>query len=449
MMGMSWAASSREQNARIYSPVRDSRRGWLIASIFFVGLLGWAAMTPLDAGAIAHGVIAVSGSRQLVQHRDGGIVTQINVTEGQAVNKGDLLVRISTPEVAASERGMTAEMVTLLAQQARLSAERDGGAQVVEPLEYLALDQSDRVLANQAIADERGVFAARRAAAASEHSVLEQRARQYDAQILAFNRQISAKKEQSRLITAEKQGMESLVSRGFVSTNRIRAMERSAAELDGDIGALSADIARSSEAIGEARMQSVSLDRKMQEDVSTQLRDIQLRLGELRPKLFSVREQLSRSLVRAPATGKVVGLRVHTVGGIVSGGETLMEIVPTEKKFVIEAKASPNDADDLEIGMATQVRFSALGVRNLPILSGKISKVSADSFEDDRTRQRYFAIEVTIPPSELAKIGQSRGDNALKVGLPAEVLVPLRKRTALGYLLEPLKQSVWMAGREH
>jgi multidrug efflux pump subunit AcrA (membrane-fusion protein) len=142
-------------------------------------------------------------------------------------------------------------------------------------------------------------------------------------------------------------------------------------------------------------------------------------------------------------------LKAHTVGGVVAAGETLMEIVPLNRALVIEAKASPNDADDLKPNMVTQVRFSALHERNLPILSGRISKVSADSFEDERTGMRHFMIEVIVPPTELDKIRQVRGDSGLKAGLPAEVLVPMRKRTALGYLTEPLTQMLWLAGREH
>ncbi len=126
-----------------------------------------------------------------------------------------------------------------------------------------------------------------------------------------------------------------------------------------------------------------------------------------------------------------------------------MEIVPLNRALVIDAKASPNDADDLKVGMETQVRFSALHERTIPVLHGKISKVSADSFEDERSGMRHFMIEVMVPPSELSKIRQARGDIGLRVGLPAEVVVPMRKRTALSYLTEPLTQMLWLAGREH
>jgi HlyD family type I secretion membrane fusion protein len=449
MTDMSFAPKTSDAVNELSSPKTEIRKGFIVAGAFFIGLLGWAALTPLDAGAIAQGVVAVSGSRQTVQHRDGGIVTALNVTEGQLVQKGDLLITISASELVANERGMTGEVVNLLAVRERLRAERDGRPTVRTPVEFASLAREDMPLASEAIGGQRLLFAARRNAMGTERAVIGQQIEQYRAQIGGYKHQIGANLEQQRLIRDEVEGLRELEARGFVSKNRIRAMERGAAELDGGYGAFTADIARSSEAIGEARMQMVSLDRKLLEDAATQMRDVQVRLDDLQPKLLSIREQLKRAMIRATATGRVVGLKAHTVGGVVAAGETLMEIVPLNRALVIEAKASPNDADDLKPNMVTQVRFSALHERNLPILSGRISKVSADSFEDERTGMRHFMIEVIVPPTELDKIRQVRGDSGLKAGLPAEVLVPMRKRTALGYLTEPLTQMLWLAGREH
>lgn len=159
----------------------------------------------------------------------------------------------------------------------------------------------------------------------------------------------------------------------------------------------------------------------------------------------ATREQIARSVVRAPASGRIVGLKVFTVGGVVSPGEMLMEVVPQDKGPVVDAKASPTDADDLIRGMETQVRFSALQERTLPFLHGTIYKISADGFEDERTAQRFFKIEVVVPPSELEKIRSVTGETGLRAGLPAEVMIPLRKRTALGYLTEPLTQTLCMS----
>lgn len=430
-------------------PHRELRIGGAIVALFFLGLLGWAAQTPLDAGAYAQGVIAVSGNRQAVQHRDGGIVTALHVAEGQTVTKGQALLKISASELVATERGLTGEIIALLAQRARLVAEQNRLSSVGEPAEFAAFAPEDRALAAEALRGQRLLFEARRNSLQTQRGVLGQRMRQHSEQINGYAYQMQSNKEQQRLIGEELDGLRQLLPKGFVSINRVRGMERTAAELDGAYGSYRADIARSSEAIGEARMQVVALDKQMMEEVAAQMREGQIRLDELQPKLVSVREQLARSTVRAPASGRVVGLKIFTVGGVVGAGETVMEIVPQDRALVIEAKASPTDADDLRPGMETQVRFTALQERNLPILMGRISKISADSFEDERTGMRFFKIELLVPPSELAKLRQVREDGGLRAGLPVDVMIPLRKRTALSYLIEPLTQTLWMAGREN
>jgi HlyD family secretion protein len=226
-------------------------------------------------------------------------------------------------------------------------------------------------------------------------------------------------------------------------------MERAASELKGNYGNYVAEAARSAEARSEARMQMVSLEKQLLTDVATQLRDVQVRLDELQPKLASLREQLARATVRAPSSGRIVNLKVFTEGGVVAAGDTLMEVVPQDRQLVVEGKAAPADADDLRPGMPTQVRFSGLHERNLPILHGRLTKVSADGMEDERTGQRYFKIEVVVPPEQLRLIREVRPDGGLQAGMPAEVMIPLRKRSALEYLVEPVTQSLWRAGREH
>jgi HlyD family type I secretion membrane fusion protein len=431
------------------APGRDIRKGLMIGAAFFVGLLGFAALTPLDAGANAEGVVAVSGSRQAVQHQQGGIVTDIRVTEGQAVRKGDIILMISASDAVAIERGLTSDYIAAIAQRARLLAEQNGRSTIPEPKEFAGLSAEDRLFASEALGGQRQLLTARANALAAERGVLRQRMAQHAEQIGGFTYQMRSNREQTRLIGEELEGLRALLPKGYVSLNRVREMERAAAELDGSHGAYRSEIARASEAIGEARIQSLSLDKTRLEEVAGQMREVQIRIDEIMPKLSAVREQLARSIVRAPASGRVVGLKVFTVGGVVSAGDVLMEIVPQDRALVIEGKVSPTDADDLSPGMETQVRFSALQERNLPILHGRLTKISADSFEDQRTGIRYFKIEAIVPPGELAKLELIRRGGALKAGLPAQVLIPLRKRTALDYLVEPLTQSLWKAGREH
>lgn len=431
------------------APHREARIGFAVAGVFFLGLLGWAAFIPLDAGAMADGVVAVSGNRQAVQHRDGGVVTDLYVVEGQTVRPGEPLLRVATPELVASERAMSSEAITLLARRARLGAERDGLGDLIEPAEFAVLPAPDLILAKEALAGQRQLLKARRAAITTERAVLTQRIRQQAEQIGGLSHQMASNQEQQRLLSEELASLKRLLPDGYVAVNRIKAMERTAAELDGHYGALRADSARTSEAVGETRMQMVSLDRARLEEIAAEMGELQQRLDEIQPKLKAMREQVADSVIRAPAGGKVVGLTAFTIGGVVAAGSTIMEIVPQDRALVVEARAAPTDADDIKIGMKTQVRFSAIQEKNLPILEGAVSRISADSFEDERTGARYFEIEVIVPPAELDKIRRLRGETGLRAGLPAEVMVPLRRRSALNYLLEPLTQTLWRAGREH
>jgi HlyD family type I secretion membrane fusion protein len=438
----------------LMSPARDSvlpelRKGGVIAGVFFLGFMGWAAFIPLDAAATADGVVAVAGNRQAVQHRDGGIVTRLNVQEGQMVKEGDLLLQISASELVAQERGLAGEAISLQAQRARLVAERAGAARLVAPPEFTGLEGEDKRLADEAMASQQMVFDTRRSSRANERSVLEQRIRQYDEQISGIAHQQVSNELQKQLLSEELEGLQKLVPSGYVALNRVRAMEREVASLEGRDGSLRSDASRLNEAIGEARLEIISIDRRTMEEIAAEMRDLQVRLDEVMPKLNATRQQITRATVRAPATGQVVALKVFTEGGVVLAGDTLMEIVPTDRRLVIEAKAAPTDADDLTIGMTTQIRFPALQEKDLPIIEGVISKVSADSFEDQRTGGHYFEIEVQVPPESLELLKTFRTDGGIRAGLPAQVVVPLRKRTALGYLLEPLSSTFWKVGREH
>ena len=434
-------------NAENDSARKDARRGLLIGSIFFVGLLGWAALTPLDAAAYGQGVVIVSGNRQVVQHREGGIITALHVTENHMVAKGAPLAVVSSSELIAAERSIAGEVVSLLAMRARLLAESRNASIIAYPDEFRGLEGEERRLAEAAMDGQRGLLEARRASLNTEQAVLSQRVAQLGEQIGGVRHQLSANQDQQRLINDEIAGLKSLVPNGFVSINRLRAVEREASALEGANGAYRSDVARSHEAIGETRLQMVSLRKQMASEVAGQMRDVQARLDELQPKLLALKEQVARSVVRAPASGRVVGMRVFTVGGVLASGDTLMEIVPQDRDLVIQGKVSPQDADDIRVGMTTQVNFTALQDRNLPILIGKVTKVSADSLEDERTGQSFFRIEVVVPPAELLKANRGK-EAAVQAGLPADVLIPLRKRSALSYLLEPITRSLWLAGRE-
>ncbi|MBA4094800.1 MAG: HlyD family type I secretion periplasmic adaptor subunit, partial [Candidatus Accumulibacter sp.] len=222
------------------SPAPEKKAAVIIAGLFFIVLLGGAAIIPLDSGAIATGTVIVSGRRQAVQHKEGGIVSRLLAQEGRRVRKGDPLLIIASTDIAASERGVTAEVLTLLAQRERLKAERDGLPTMAAPVEYAAMAPRERALAEQALREQRRIFDAKRGSISAQQDVLVQRRRQNREQVVGIDRQMISNREQRRLLEDELRGMRELEKKGFAATNRIRALERNAAALDGEYGAYQA-----------------------------------------------------------------------------------------------------------------------------------------------------------------------------------------------------------------
>lgn len=431
-------------------PRREIRAGMIVATLFFILFLGWAALAPLDAAAIAPGKVTVSGQRQTVQHRDGGVVGAIFVREGQHVQEGQVLIRLAAAEVQARERALASQVIGLLAQRARLRAEQLGLSAIPAPPEFSALLPEDRAEAQRAMKVQDLQLRTRSSLLSTQKGVLGQQRAQVGEQSTGYRRQLEAINEQERLISEELESLRTVADKGFVSKNRIRALERAQADLVGQRGRLQAAIAQSSESIGESRLRIVETEHSRQERIAADLRDVEFSLGELAPRWKAAQDEVERTEVRAPATGSVVGLSIFTVGGVVSPGQKLMDIVPDKRPLVIEARFSPNDVDDLTVGRLADVHFTGLPARQLSPLRGRIERVSADSFVDEKTGVAFFTGEVVVPPEQISLVRRQRGpDFHLKAGMPVEVLVPLRQRTALQYLLEPLTDAVRRSFREH
>jgi len=428
------------------TPRRELVLGGVVSVTFFVLFLGWAAFAPLDAGAYAEGAIAVSGNRQAVQHREGGVVSALHVAEGDTVQEGQILLQLSSGELRAAERGLSGQVYALIAQRARLTAERDGLAAIPTPPEFRNLARGDLSLATESLRIQRLQFGARRSGRSTDTGVLRQRVAQLNEQVAGYERQIAANLEQQRLVQEELAGMRRLADQGYAPLTRVRALERTAAQLDGENGSLRAQVARAREAIGEARLEVSGVSTRMNEEVADQLRQIDVQLNELLPRMAEHRARIASADVRAPVSGEVVGLTIFTPGGVIQPGQTLMEIVPRDASQVIIARVSPNDIDNLRVGLSTEVRFPGLHESNPPTIHGRVRRISADSFTVEQTGATYFRAEIVVPASELATLGTAA--SSLRPGAPAQVVILLRKRSALTYLLEPLSNNLWRAGSQ-
>ena len=255
-------------------------------------------------------------------------------------------------------------------------------------------------------------------------------------------------REQQRITQEELVGLKELEKKGFASTNRVRALERDIEELRGREAALTAEMARAGQGMGESSMQDLSLRKTSLEQAASELRDTQTRLSDILPKLVGARQQMQNSKLRSPVTGEVVGLSVFTVGGVIAAGQTVMEVVPDTRKLVIQAQVNPGDADDVYVGQTAQVRFLSVHDRTLPMLEGTVKAISADRLKDEKSGQSYYLAEIEVAPAELNMVRAALGQGQLRPGLPVEAVLSARKRTALQYLLEPLTANFWRSLRE-
>lgn len=447
---MSLAIDRHSKDLLTDDPALDGRAAMVIMGVFVFGFLGWAAFAPMDAGVVGNGVVKVSGNRQTIQHRDGGVVSSVSVREGDRVQPGQILLNLAATELVAEERSMTGQIFELEAMIARLEGEREGHA-ARAPEGWAALTPERRKWANDVLKRQREEQAIRAAALDAQIAVLRKRKSELGAQIAGTADEIGAIDTQKRLIGDELGALKGLEAEGFAATSRVRAVERAQADLEGRRAERAGQLARARESTAETDLQILSVQKDRREEIAKDISAVEAKLADLRPRVTAVRAQLARAEVRAPVAGQVVGLGQFNAGGVVRPGERILDIVPEQTDLVVEAKIKPQDSDDVRSGGTADVRFTSFGSRGQNRVSGIVKTISADQLVDERTGAPYFVVQVSVPREALAQLAQERHtkDLGLRAGLPAEVILPIRSRTALQYLFEPLDQAIWGSFREH
>lgn len=432
-------------------PRSEGRAGYALIIAFFGIFLGWAMFAPLDAAVVGQGAVKVSGNREVVQHRDGGVIARIAVREGDKVQQGQVLIDFAAHELFAQERALSGLVLELEASQERLKAELEGRGVMRRPPSWRTLEGEYLEQAEGIFTRQQQELRARSSAYSGQAAVISRRSDQLTVRSDGFRDELVALDRQGALVEEELQAMRSLAEEGFAPMARVRALERTKAEIEARRIEVSSQMRQASEGVGESRLQVQSIRQDRRETAAAELRQVSERLIDTLPRLAEVRGEIERAQLRAPTSGTVVGLAFFNDGAVVTPGERILDIVPDHSELVVEAKVSTHDADDLSVGDQAQVRFTAFEGRSFARVSGAVRRISADSFQDERTGGEFFKVQVEVGQDELKALATKRGEAALPLrpGLPAEVVVPIRKRTALQYILEPLDQSIWKSFREH
>lgn len=427
-----------EQRAR---PTIIMGLGLMVFLFGFIFL--WAALVPLQSGAVATGRIVVDSNRKEIQHLEGGIVKEIAVREGDKVTAGQLLVRLDNTNSQSRADLLRGEYIAARASEARLLAERDNKPTVTFPEELTKLEATDSQVRDN-LDSQRRLFTSRKESLTGQIDVLNQKMGQSGSEIGGLREQAAAASQQISLLNEEIEVVRGLLAKGNALKPRLLALERQRADLLGQRGQAQAMISRASQTGNESKINILNIKTEFLNQVVAELKETQTQLSTLSEQMRSAGDIARRVDITAPIAGTVTGLQVHTIGGVVKPGDTLLTLVPQDDKLIVEAHVTPQDIDVVHAGLEAQVRLTAFKARYLRPAKGKVMTVSADRFDDQRTGEGFFIARIEIPQSELKDIG----DLKLSPGMPAETLIVTGRRTMLSYLVRPIRESFGRAFRE-
>jgi HlyD family type I secretion membrane fusion protein len=409
--------------------------GWLIIAVFFGGIGTWAVTAPLNGAVVANAVVKVEGNRKSVQHLDGGIVKELRVKEGDKVRAGDVIIVLDEIQARTEYDVLTQEYVVLRATEARLLAELSHESELVMPQD-LKTRSHDPYL-NSVWHGQVSQFESRRTALEGRRRMIREKINQLDSQIVGAEAQVKSFTNQLNSVKAEAKDIGPLVERGVITRPRLLQLERTGYGLEGQAADADASIAKARQAIAEQEQQSAQLDNDQMTEITKDLRDTSAKVLEVIPKAMNAKAALSRMEIRAPYTGRVVGLNVFSVGGVIQRGEKILDIVPDDDLLTVEAQVAVEDISDVHPDMRAEVHLTAYKQRIVPIIHGKVIQVSADRLTDPKANSPYYTAFVRIDQEELAAMPNIR----LYPGMPATVMIPTVQRTAFDYIVGPLLMS--------
>lgn len=414
--------------------------GVVLAMALVGGVGGWAATAQLTGAVIAQGVVAVDRDLKAIQHRDGGIVGDIAIREGDAIRAGQILMSLEDAQTRAELSIVRSQLMELALRRARLLAERDGLATIDFPAELATSNGEIEVARN----GETRLFQGNRLNRESQKQQFELGILQIGEEIEGLDAQRSAKVEEADLVEVEYGKIKGLADRGLIEGARVYTASRERARLLGERGEIDAAMARARARISEIRLQIIAIDENARTEAQRELSTIETRMSELHDRRTAIEDRLSRTDIRSPISGVVNEVNVNTIGGVITPAEVLATIVPENAELKIEVRLAPSSIDQVFVGSLARLRFSAFNHRTTPELEGMVTYVAAATTRDTGTGESYYLGDVAVPASELEKLGTV----SLLPGMPVEVFVSTEERTAISYLAKPFTDQFNRAFRE-
>lgn len=415
---------------------KQRRWGWWLLIVGFGGFLLWAGFAPLDAGTPASGLVVVSGNRKAVQPLTGGKISEITVKDGDTVTQGQILVRLDATQARSQLDIATGQWYSTMAVEARMMSERLGLEAIRFP-EDLLKNQKDPRAANS-MSLQTALFLTRKRAFSGEMAIFKESIGGTLAQIQGLEESKKSKQEQLRLLQEELRNQRELANEGYLPRNRLSEQERLVASINGAISEDIGNIGRARQAVAEVKARMNSREQDLRKEVESQLTDVQKESSALMNRIQALTFELANTEIKAPVGGVVVGLSVHTVGGVVAAGAALMEIVPGNEPLKIEAQIAPHLIDKVKAGLDVDIMFPAFNQSTTPHVPGKLVEVSADVLFDQKQGQPYYKASVEVTEEGMKALRR----HEIRAGMPAEIFMRAGERTFLSYLFKPLTDRI-------
>ncbi|MEK8087460.1 HlyD family type I secretion periplasmic adaptor subunit [Aquabacterium sp. A3] len=421
-----------EQDAEaIMSTASTHRAQTLVRSavVVTVVLLVWSSLAQIDEVTKGEAKVIPSRQLQVIQSLDGGVVSEILVKEGQVVDAGQLLLKIDETRATSGVRESAAQAFSLRVKAARLKALAEG-ADFAPPAGQEGNDEEARILD-----EERQLYDARRSELSAMLSINEQQLAQRRQELSEAQARRNSAARSLDLSQQELSKTRPLLTTGAVSEVEVLRLEREVSRARGDMEQASAQSARAQAAINEASRKIQETDLSFRNEARKELSDVLARLNALTEGAVALADKVDKSQVKSPVRGRVQRLLANTVGGVVSPGRDIVEIVPLDDALVLEAKIQPRDIAFIHPGQAATVKFTAYDFSIYGGMDAVVENISPDTVTDERGTNTYYVVRVrTTQP-------QGHDNMPIMPGMTAEVDVLTGQKTVLGYLLKPVLRA--------